>query len=62
VWFQENQPQPEAANKVDKKKLWEGIQPDLRTTGERVATYKGVPMMTSAGPVTAASLAEASIS
>lgn len=35
--------------------------PDLKTSAERVAGYKGQPMMTSAGPVTAASLTGANI-
>ena len=62
VWFEEKQPEAEPANKVDKKKLWDGIQPDLKTTDDRVATYKGIPMMTSAGPVVAPTLPQASIS
>lgn len=49
-------------NRVQKKKLWEAVQPDLKTSAERVAGYKGAAMMTSAGPVTAPTLAAANIS
>lgn len=47
---------------VDKKKMWEEVQPLLRTDGGRVAGFAGRPMMTSAGAVTAPSLADARIS
>lgn len=47
---------------VDKKKMFEEVQPLLRTDGARVAGFNGQQMMTSAGPVTVASLAEARIS
>ena len=48
---------------MQKKKLWEAVQPDLRTMGAgRVAAYKGDEMLTSAGAVTAATLGDASIS
>lgn len=47
---------------MQKKKLWEGVQPDLKTCGNRLAGYKGATMMTSAGPVTAKNLAAANIS
>ncbi len=36
-----------------KKKILERLFPDLTTNGDGIATYKGVPFMTSAGPVTA---------
>ena len=67
VWFGEGDngaDQGEAAkpNQVDKKKMWEEVQPLLRTDGGRVAGFAGRPMQTSAGPVTAATLSEASIS
>ena len=56
--------QPAAAepNRVQKKKLWEEVQPELKTDGGRVAGFKGHAMTTSAGPVTAATLAGAGIS
>lgn len=44
-----------------KKKIFEQVQPDLSTNAELVACYKGVPLMTSAGPVQVASVAGASI-
>ncbi len=43
------------------KKLWEGVQPLLRTSGDKVAGFKGREMLTSAGPVTVPTLANASI-
>lgn len=64
VWFGEaGAEQGEAANpnQVQKKKLWEAVQPLLRTDGGCVAAFDGQPMLTSAGPVTAASLADATI-
>lgn len=42
--------------------MWEAVQPDLKTSGDKVAGYKGEVMHTSAGPVVATSLAGASIS
>jgi tRNA-binding EMAP/Myf-like protein len=56
--------QPEAAlpNQLQKKKFWEACQPLLRTGGDRVAAFEGQQMMTSAGAVTTATLANASIS
>jgi methionyl-tRNA synthetase len=44
-----------------KKKIFEQVQPDLKTSDDLVACYKGVPLMTSAGPVKVASVAGASI-
>jgi aminoacyl tRNA synthase complex-interacting multifunctional protein 1 len=62
VSFEENQPEPAKENRVQKKKLWEAVQPMLKTTDDLVATFKGIPMMTSAGPVTTKSLKGANIS
>jgi hypothetical protein len=36
---------------VIKKKMLDVIFPDLKTNGDGVATYKGVPFMTSGGGV-----------
>ncbi len=47
---------------LQKKKTWEALQPDLKTGDDKVAAYKGIKMLTSSGPVVAASLAGASIS
>lgn len=62
IYFEEDQGEPEKENKVQKKKLWEAIQPDLKTGEDKVAMYKDVVMMTSAGPVTAPTLANGNIS
>lgn len=65
VFFGEgNQEQPEAAkeNQVQKKKIWEAVQPELKTDDSKVANYKGMTMLTSAGPITAATLPGANIS
>lgn len=47
---------------VQKKKIWEAVQPDLKTNDQRQVVYKGVVMTVGAGPVVAPSLANASIS
>ena len=47
---------------VQKKKIWEELQPMLLTDNSRVAGFNGVPMLTGAGPVTAATLTAAHIS
>ncbi|KAL6755159.1 hypothetical protein V8C86DRAFT_3014427 [Haematococcus lacustris] len=65
VWFGEgNAEQPPAveANRLQKKKIWEAVQPLLRTNAQGVATFKGLPCLTATGPVVAASLVEAAIS
>ncbi|KAI7840228.1 hypothetical protein COHA_006010 [Chlorella ohadii] len=64
VWFGEEAEQGEPAkpNQVDKKKMWEEVQPLLRTDAGRVAGFDGQPMMTSAGAVTTATLEGARIS
>jgi hypothetical protein len=56
-----SQAAPAEPNRVQKKKLWEAVMPDLKTGADKVAGYKGQPMMTSAGAVTAASLTGANI-
>ena len=47
---------------VQKKKIWEELQPMLLTDDSRVAGFNGVRMLTSAGPVTSATLTAAHIS
>jgi aminoacyl tRNA synthase complex-interacting multifunctional protein 1 len=47
---------------VQKKKVWEEVQPELKTDSARTAVYAGVPMMTTSGPVTAPTLTGANIS
>ena len=44
-----------------KKKIFEAVQPDLATNDGRVACYKGVPLMTTAGPCTVPSVLGGSI-
>eukprot|EP00882_Tetradesmus_deserticola_P012488 GHRQ01013234.1.p1 GENE.GHRQ01013234.1~~GHRQ01013234.1.p1 ORF type:complete len:191 (+),score=103.93 GHRQ01013234.1:87-575(+) len=63
VWFGDERLQsaPAEANRVQKKKLWEAVQPHLKTGEDCVAAYKGAVMTTSAGPVTAKTLAKANI-
>jgi hypothetical protein len=46
---------------VQKKKLWEAVQPDLHTVAG-AAGYKDLPMTTSAGAVTAQRILNGSIS
>lgn len=48
-------------NPLQKKKVWEGVQPVLRTDGSRVANFKGAAMQTAEGPVTATTLTAANI-
>jgi aminoacyl tRNA synthase complex-interacting multifunctional protein 1 len=48
-------------NPLAKKKIWEGVQPVLRTDQNRVAGFKGAALRTAEGPVTAESLAGARI-
>ena len=47
---------------VQKKKIWEELQPMLLTDHSGVAGFNGVPMLTSAGPVTSKTLTAAHIS
>jgi hypothetical protein len=48
-------------NPLQKKKVWEGVQPLLRTDGARVANFKGAAMQTAEGLVTASTLTAAHI-
>jgi methionine--tRNA ligase beta chain len=56
IVFDAHPGEPEAANKIKKKKGWETCAPDLATDANCVATYKGDPFKTSAGPCTAATV------
>ncbi|KAM0950345.1 putative tyrosine--tRNA ligase [Dioscorea sansibarensis] len=67
IWFgseEEQGQQPNAAtpNQVQKKKLWESVQPHLKTTDACVAVLGERPMRTSAGVVVCSSLKNANIS
>jgi methionine--tRNA ligase beta chain len=42
--------EPATENQVIKKKMLDAIFPDLQTNADGIATYKGVPLLTSAGP------------
>lgn len=42
--------EPATENQVIKKKMLDQIFPDLRTNSEGIASYKGKPLSTSAGP------------
>ncbi|PNW88805.1 hypothetical protein CHLRE_01g046652v5 [Chlamydomonas reinhardtii] len=64
VYFGEagkTQAAPAEPNRVQKKKLWEAVQPLLKTDSEATARFKDDVMFTSAGPVRAASLKGATI-
>lgn len=64
VYFGANAEQEaaETPNRMKKKKMWVALQPLLSTSDAKVAELDGQPMNTSAGPVTAKSLANAPIS
>lgn len=53
---------PVACRRVQKKKIWETVQPELRTTAEGVAAWKDLAMHTSAGAVTVKKLLNGRIS
>ena len=56
-------PAPVSPNQVAKKKVWEGVQPDLATSAGRVAQWKGAALVgPGGGVVTCASLGGGSIS
>lgn len=44
-----------------KKKIFEGVQPDLATDSQAVACYKGIPLATSTGPCRVRSICGGSI-
>jgi hypothetical protein len=49
------------STRVQKKKIWEAVQPDLKTNAAGVAGWKELPMGTSAGPVSVTRLVNGSI-
>jgi aminoacyl tRNA synthase complex-interacting multifunctional protein 1 len=53
--------EPATENQVLKKKILDSVFPHLKTNNDCVATYKGVPLMTTAGPCKAASLTNSPI-
>ncbi|XXG47268.1 hypothetical protein AAC387_Pa02g1940 [Persea americana] len=67
IWFgleeeKENQLDAATPNQVQKKKIWESVQPHLKTSDSCVATLGIHPMRTSAGVVVCKSLKNANIS
>ncbi|KAL9432179.1 hypothetical protein AB3S75_027240 [Citrus x aurantiifolia] len=67
IWFgsqedKENQPAPASPNQVQKKKIWELVQPHLKTDASLVAMLGEHLMQTSAGAVMSRSLKKANIS
>lgn len=52
---------PAESSRVQKKKLWEAVQPLLKTDGEATARFREAVMLTSAGPVRATSLKNANV-
>ncbi|KAJ4829004.1 hypothetical protein Tsubulata_050636 [Turnera subulata] len=67
IWFGSeddklNLPDPASPNQVAKKKIWESVQPHLKTNDSCVAKLEEHLMRTSAGVVTCRSLKNANIS
>lgn len=60
VFFQGHEGTPESQLNP-KKKVWESVQIDFKTTDELVAVWKDVPFRTEKGLVKTASIAGASI-
>ncbi|MCO5591296.1 hypothetical protein L7F22_045277 [Adiantum nelumboides] len=66
AWFgtdADKQSQKDAAtpNQLQKKKIWESVQPELKTSEECVAMFQGKPMRTTTGLVTSKSLKGANV-
>lgn len=47
---------PAAANVVEKKKLWEAVQPGLQTGQDRAVTWKGLRLSVGDGNITSDTL------
>ncbi|CAL9758384.1 unnamed protein product [Musa acuminata subsp. burmannicoides] len=67
IWFgseddKDKQPDAASPNQVQKKKIWESVQPHLKSTDDCVAVLGVHPMRTSAGMVTCKTLKNARIS
>ncbi|XP_038882664.1 aminoacyl tRNA synthase complex-interacting multifunctional protein 1 [Benincasa hispida] len=67
IWFgsedeKGNQPDAATPNQIQKKKIWEMVQPHLKTDGCCTAVLGSHPMRTSTGVVTSPSLKHANIS
>jgi len=57
IFFDGHPGEPLAPNVINKKKVWEAVQPELGTDAACVAQYKGVPFNTSHGACTVATIA-----
>jgi len=53
--------EPEKANTVTKKKIWEKVQPTLNTSADCVVRFEELPFMTSKGPCTVKSIANGAV-
>eukprot|EP01025_Chloroclados_australasicus_P061141 TRINITY_DN797_c0_g3_i2.p1 TRINITY_DN797_c0_g3~~TRINITY_DN797_c0_g3_i2.p1 ORF type:complete len:237 (-),score=25.50 TRINITY_DN797_c0_g3_i2:267-977(-) len=64
IYFGESneQPEPETPNKIQKKKMWEALQPQLKTDESGNAQWNGLAMMTGNGPVVSAKIFSGNIS
>lgn len=67
IWFgsedeKGNQPDAATPNQIQKKKIWEMVQPHLKTDACCIAVLGSHPMRTSTGVVTSTSLKHANIS
>ena len=49
------------AQLAPKKRVFEGVQPDLASNADRIACYRGTPLATPQGPCTVATIAGGSI-
>ncbi|KAK9788459.1 hypothetical protein WJX73_003765 [Symbiochloris irregularis] len=59
---EEGPPEPFSPNQMQKKKVFERVQMDLKTTADKTAVWKDLPMVTEAGAVTVETLANGTIS
>jgi aminoacyl tRNA synthase complex-interacting multifunctional protein 1 len=53
VLFEGYQGDPEPENKIAKKKVFEGVAPDLKTNAQGICVWKGAVSQTTAGPIKA---------
>ena len=58
----EDMQEPDGPNKIQKKKIWEKVSEDLKTDADGGAAWGDLPMVSSAGQVTSATLKNANIS
>ena len=55
------QAKPMEPNPLQKKKVWEGVQPVLRTDAEKRTNFKGAVLQCAEGPITSEGLTDARI-